>query len=132
MAFILRTGTNESPQFVRRLGGLFPAQSRITQLIHNLGVSGLAFRRCTAITGEESVKAKTRTTASRPLSFAAGVGRALLPQLSYAEERATGREYLLKLKLWRKAIHFLRPREQTAFQMRNRLQAGTRRNCTSG
>jgi hypothetical protein len=55
---------------------------------------------------------------------------ALLPQLSYAEERATGREYLLKL--WRKAIHFLRPREQTAFQMRNRLQAGTRRNCTSG
>ena len=56
------------------------------------------FGPCTTITGEKSVKAKTRTKASRPLSFAAGVGRALRRAAKDAQK--TARMYGTPLYVW--------------------------------
>jgi hypothetical protein len=52
----------------------------------------------TTITGEKTVKAKTRTKASRPLSFAAGVGRALRRAAKDAQK--TARMYGTPLYVW--------------------------------
>ena len=52
----------------------------------------------TTITGEKSVTAKTRTKASRPLSFAAGVGRALRRAAKDAQK--TARMYGTPLYVW--------------------------------
>jgi len=56
------------------------------------------FGPCTTITGDKSVKAKTRTKASRPLSFAAGVGRAL--RRAAKDARKTARMYGTPLYVW--------------------------------
>jgi len=47
---------------------------------------------------KKSVKAKTRTKASRPLSFAAGVGRAL--RRAAKDARKTARMYGTPLYVW--------------------------------
>ena len=52
----------------------------------------------TPITGEKAVKAKTRTKASRPVSFAAGVGRAL--RRAAQDARKTARMYGTPLYVW--------------------------------
>jgi ABC-type branched-subunit amino acid transport system ATPase component len=56
------------------------------------------FRPCTTIIGEKSVKAKRRTKASRPQSFAAGVGRALRRAAKDAQK--TARMYGTPLYVW--------------------------------
>ena len=56
------------------------------------------FGPCITTIAEKSVKAKTRTKASRPLSFAAGVGRALRPAAKDAQK--TARMYGTPLYVW--------------------------------
>jgi hypothetical protein len=60
--------------------------------------SARQFGACTTNIGEKSVKAKTRTKASRPLSFAAGVGRALRRAAKDAQK--TARMYGTPLYVW--------------------------------
>src|SRR5256885_11172478 len=59
---------------------------------------GRQFGPGTTITGEESVKAKTRTKGKRPLSFAAGVGNAL--RRAAKDARKTARMYGTPLYVW--------------------------------
>ena len=77
----------------RRAGGICSA---CTALWPTTGVRQFGPR--TPITGEKSVKAKTRTKASRPVSFAAGVGRAL--RRAAQDARKTARMYGTPLYVW--------------------------------
>jgi hypothetical protein len=63
-----------------------------------LGSVPRKFGPCATTIGEKSVKAKTRTKASRPLNFAAGVGRAL--RRAAKDARKTARMYGTPLYVW--------------------------------
>jgi len=83
-----------SSEVLKRLGELsahLPALGRQLGCVRQFGP-------CITTIGEKSVKAKTRTKASRPLSFAAGVGRAL--RRAAKDARKTARMYGTPLYVW--------------------------------
>ena len=93
-----------SVPFNWRCGVSLPECARAATMFRGLTSSGgsqeagRTFSASTALWPTESVKAKTRTKARRPLSFAAGVGRALRRAAKDAQK--TARMYGTPLYVW--------------------------------